>query len=180
MAVFAGTPLYGPSLRYAGPASLVWGWVEVSFFTWFVGLALAEICSSFPATGSLYFWAAHMAGPRWGPFASWCCAWLETIGIISETGAQAYSAAQALQMIILLSTGTNKGGGYFAPRRVFLAIYMGLIIMWAILNTFALNLIALLDLISIWWQVVVFYYVLLQFGIATQEVHCRSSEDHVY
>ena len=56
-------------------------------------------------------------------------------------------------MIILLSTGTNKGGGYFAPRSVFLAIYMGLIIIWAVLNTFALNLIAFLDIISIWWQV---------------------------
>ena len=48
VAIFSGTPLYGPSLRYAGPASLIWGWVVVSFFTWFVGLALAEICSSFP------------------------------------------------------------------------------------------------------------------------------------
>jgi amino acid transporter len=39
-------------------------------------------------TGSLYFWAAHLAGPRWGPFASWCCAWLETMGLISGIGAQ--------------------------------------------------------------------------------------------
>ncbi|XAR55547.1 hypothetical protein NMG60_11035647 [Bertholletia excelsa] len=115
MAVFTGTPLYGQSLLYAGPASLIWGWVVVTFFTWFVGAAMAEICSSFPTTGSLYFWAAHLAGPRWGPFASWCCAWLETIGCISGISAQAYSGAQALQMIILLSTGTNTGGGYFAP-----------------------------------------------------------------
>nr|XP_015885746.2 amino-acid permease BAT1 homolog [Ziziphus jujuba var. spinosa] len=27
MSVFSGTPLYGQSLRYAGPACLVWGWV---------------------------------------------------------------------------------------------------------------------------------------------------------
>ena len=39
-------------------------------------------------TGSLYFWAAHLAGPKWGPFASWCCAWLETIGVVSGMGAQ--------------------------------------------------------------------------------------------
>jgi hypothetical protein len=26
----------------------VWGWVVVTFFTWFVGFAMAEICSSFP------------------------------------------------------------------------------------------------------------------------------------
>lgn len=43
-------------------------------------------------TGSLYFWAAHLAGPKWGPFASWCCAWLETIGVVSGMGAQVSSA----------------------------------------------------------------------------------------
>ncbi|KAL4596136.1 hypothetical protein ACB092_12G142500 [Castanea dentata] len=168
IAVFSGTPLYGPSLRYAGPASLIWGWVVVTFFTWFVGLALAEICSSFPTTGSLYFWAAHLAGPKWGPFASWCCAWLETIGVVSGMGAQAYSGAQALQMIILLSTGTNKGGGYFAPRSVFLAIYIGLIIIWSVLNTFALNLIAFLDIISIWLQVIGGMVVIIMLPIVAQ------------
>ncbi|KAM0971475.1 hypothetical protein ACFX13_019673 [Malus domestica] len=153
MSVFTGTPLYGQSLRYAGPAPLIWGWIVVTFFTWFVGIAMAEICSSFPTTGSLYFWAAHLAGPMWGPFASWCCAWLEIIGLVSAIGAQAYSASQALQMVILLATGTNKGGGYFASRGVFLCMYIGLTIIWAVLNTFALQVIAFLNIISIWWQV---------------------------
>uniref|UniRef100_A0A2N9GSK9 Amino acid permease/ SLC12A domain-containing protein n=1 Tax=Fagus sylvatica TaxID=28930 RepID=A0A2N9GSK9_FAGSY len=121
MTLFTGiTPLYGSSLQYGGPASLVWGWVVVSFFTWFVGIAMAEICSSFPTTGSLYFWAAHLAGPKWGPFASWCCAWLETIGLIAGIGTQAYAGSQTLQSIILLCTGTNKDGGYLAPKWLFL------------------------------------------------------------
>ncbi|VVA13518.1 PREDICTED: amino-acid permease [Prunus dulcis] len=95
ISAFSGTPLYGQSLRYAGPATLVWGWMVVSFFTWFVAIAMAEICSSFP---------------------------LETIGVIFAIGAQAYSGSQALQMIILLATGTNKGGGYFASKGVFLCL----------------------------------------------------------
>eukprot|EP00249_Psilotum_nudum_P012986 c24088_g1_i1 orf=679-2277(-) len=155
MTLFTGiTPLYGSSLSYAGPAALVWGWVVVTFFTWFVGVAMSEICSSFPTTGSLYFWAAHLAGPKWGPFASWCCAWLEAIGLIAGIGTQAYAGSQTLQNIILLSTGTNKGGGYFAPRGVFFAMYVGLTLIWAVLNTFALNVIAFIDIISIWWQVI--------------------------
>ncbi|KAJ6289135.1 hypothetical protein OIU76_025020 [Salix suchowensis] len=155
MTLFTGiTPLYGSSLLYAGPASLVWGWVVVSFFTWFVGIAMAEICSSFPTTGSLYFWAAHLAGPRWGPLASWCCAWLETIGLVAGIGTQAYAGSQTLQSIILLSTGTNKGGGYFAPKWLFLCMYIGLTLIWAVLNTFALEVIAFIDVISIWWQVI--------------------------
>lgn len=132
-------------------------------------------------TGSLYFWAAHLAGPKWGPLASWCCAWLETVGSISGIGTQvfffvffsslftslsvsfyllllgngeqAYSGAQALQMIILLATGTHKNGGYFVPRGVFVAAYMSLAIIWAILNSFSLQVIAFLDIISFWWQV---------------------------
>lgn len=155
MTLFTGiTPLYGSSLLYAGPASLVWGWVVVTFFTWFVGIAMAEICSSFPTTGSLYFWAAHLAGPRWGPFASWCCAWLETIGLIAGIGTQAYAGSQTLQSIILLCTGTYKDGGYLAPKWLFLCMYMGLTIIWAVLNTFALEVIAFIDIISIWWQVI--------------------------
>ncbi|CAI8600241.1 unnamed protein product [Vicia faba] len=155
MTLFTGiTPLYGSSLQYAGPASLVWGWVVVCFFTWFVGIAMAEICSSFPTTGSLYFWAAHLAGPKWGPFSSWCRAWLETIGLIAGIGTQAYAGSQTLQSIILLSTGTNKGGGYFAPKWLFLCMYIGLTVIWAALNTFALEVIAFIDIISIWWQVI--------------------------
>ncbi|BBN11878.1 choline transport protein [Marchantia polymorpha subsp. ruderalis] len=155
MTLFTGiVPLYGNSLSYAGPVGLVWGWVIVSFFTWFVGLAMAEICSSFPTTGSLYFWAAHLAGPKYGPLASWVCAWLETIGLIAGVGTQAYAGAQVLQNIILLATGTNKDGGYLAPRGVFLGIYLGLCLIWAVLNTFALNVIALIDVVSIYWQVI--------------------------
>lgn len=56
-------------------------------------------------------------------------------------------------MIILLATGTNKGGGYLASRGVFLCMYIGYAIIWAVLNTFALQVIAFLGMISIWWQV---------------------------
>ncbi|XP_010674409.1 amino-acid permease BAT1 homolog [Beta vulgaris subsp. vulgaris] len=155
MTLFSGiTPLFGSSLQYAGPASLVWGWVVVCFFTSFVGVAMSEICSSFPTTGSLYFWAAHLAGAKWGPFASWCCAWFETIGLVAGIGTQAYAGTEVLQSIILLCTGTNKGGGYFAPKWLFVCIYIAMTLIWAVLNTFALEVIAFIDIISLWWQMI--------------------------
>lgn len=41
MSLFTGiVPLFGISFIYAGPAPVVWGWVVVTFFTWFVGLAM--------------------------------------------------------------------------------------------------------------------------------------------
>ena len=66
---------------------------------------------------------------------------------------KAYAGSQTLQSIILLCTGTNKGGGYLAPKWLFLCMYIGLTIIWAFLNTFALEVIAFIDIISIWWQV---------------------------
>ncbi|CAL0319732.1 unnamed protein product [Lupinus luteus] len=114
MTLFTGiTPLYGSSLQYAGPAALVWGWVVVCFFTWFVGIAMSEICSSFPTTGSLYFWAAHLAGPKWGPFSSWCCAWLETIGLIAGIGTQVIGGLVIVILLPLVALTTKSASFVF-------------------------------------------------------------------
>lgn len=60
---------------------------EISYFLFVIVLWL----QLWQTTGSLYFWAAHLAGPKWGPFASWCCAWLEAIGLIAGIGTQVFS-----------------------------------------------------------------------------------------
>lgn len=146
-------PLYGFSLSFIGPVGVVWGWIIVSFFTFLVALALSEICSSFPTTGSLYFWTAHLSGARWGPFASWCCAWLELVGTIAGVGAQAYAGSQAMQNIVLLATGTHKGGGYFAPPWVCLVMYISLVLIWAFINTCKLEVVSYFGIASVWWQV---------------------------
>ena len=41
-----------------GPAVIIWGWLGVGVMTLLVGLAMAEVCSSFPTAGGLYYWAA--------------------------------------------------------------------------------------------------------------------------
>lgn len=65
------TGLYGLGMTYGGPVAVVWGWPLVSLFTLCVALSMAEICSAFPTSGALYFWAAKLAGTRWAPLASW-------------------------------------------------------------------------------------------------------------
>lgn len=40
--------LYGTGMKTGGPALIVWGWPVVGLFTLCVGLAMAEICSSYP------------------------------------------------------------------------------------------------------------------------------------
>ena len=40
--------LYGFGMNTGGPAMIVWGWPFVGLMTLFVGLAMAEVCSSYP------------------------------------------------------------------------------------------------------------------------------------
>ncbi|GAQ80863.1 amino acid transporter protein [Klebsormidium nitens] len=148
------TPLYGFGLLNGGAVGVVWGWLVVCFFMSFVALAMAEICSSYPTTGSLYFWAAHLAGPAWGPFAAWLTAWLEAVGLTVSVGAQSFCAAKTVQTLILLLTGTHKHGGYLAPKPIFLAIYVALILVWACINTLSIEAIAYMDVVGVWLQVV--------------------------
>src|SRR6059036_2814318 len=53
--------LYGFGMTTGGPAMLTWGWVLVGAMTLVVGLAMAEVCSSYPTSAGLYFWAKEMA-----------------------------------------------------------------------------------------------------------------------
>jgi len=58
--------LYYFGMEEGGPAIIVWGWPIVGIFTLLVGLSMAEVCSSFPTAGGLYYWAAKLS-PRHGP-----------------------------------------------------------------------------------------------------------------
>ena len=47
--------LYGFGMNTGGPAVIVWGWPVVGIMTLFVGLAMAEVCSSYPTAGPPVF-----------------------------------------------------------------------------------------------------------------------------
>src|SRR5271156_3390371 len=67
-----------------GPAVIVWGWLGVGVMTLLVGLAMAEVCSSYPTAGGLYYWAAKLA-PRNGPAWSWFTGWVNFLGQVAVT-----------------------------------------------------------------------------------------------
>jgi amino acid transporter len=46
--------LYGYGMNTGGPAIIIWGWPIVGLFTLTVGLAMAEVCSSFSTAGGLF------------------------------------------------------------------------------------------------------------------------------
>jgi len=53
--------LYLFGMNTGGPSVIMWGWMAVGLMTLFVGLSMAEICSAYPTSAGLYFWAHRRA-----------------------------------------------------------------------------------------------------------------------
>lgn len=77
-------------LSTGGPAVMIWGWIIASVFTMFVGLAMAEICSSYPSAGSVYHWSAMLGSEKGGPAASYICGWFNLLGNAAGDASYAY------------------------------------------------------------------------------------------
>ena len=57
-------------MGYAGTAGMVWGWLIAMVFIQCVAMSMAELCSSMPTSGGLYYASAVLAPPGWGPLAA--------------------------------------------------------------------------------------------------------------
>ncbi len=56
-----GITTYYLGMVAGGPRVIIWGWLFVGGMVMLVGAGMAEVCSSFPTAGGLYYWAAKLA-----------------------------------------------------------------------------------------------------------------------
>src|SRR3954452_13677440 len=139
--------LYGFGLNTGGPAVIVWGWPIVGIMVIFVGLAMAEVCSSFPTAGGLYYWAAKLAPSNPGAW-SWFTGWFNFLGQVAVTAGIDFGAAFFLNAFLDLQFG-------FDARPWHTILLFGLIlVLHGLLNSFGVRLVALLNDISVWWHIV--------------------------
>ncbi|XP_057424759.1 amino-acid permease BAT1 homolog isoform X1 [Lotus japonicus] len=168
------TTLYNSGLTYGGPASLVYGWLIASAFTMLVALSMAEICSSYPTSGGLYYWSAKLAGPGWAPFASWITGWFNIVGQWAVTTSVDFSLAQLIQVIILLSTGGKNGGGYEANKYVTIAFHAGLLVLHGIINSLPISWLSFLGQLAAIWNVLgVFVLMIAIPSVATERASAK-------
>ncbi|KAG4907542.1 hypothetical protein JHK86_056026 [Glycine max] len=168
------TTLYNTGLNYGGPVSMQYGWFIASGFTMLVALSMAEICSSYPTSGGLYYWSAKLAGPTWAPFASWITGWFNIIGQWAGSTSVNFSLAQLIQVIILLSTGGKNGGGYEASKYVVIAFHGGILFLLGIINSLPISVISFLgQLGAIWNALGVFLLMILIPSVATERASVK-------
>jgi len=135
---------YSIAFNQGGPVAITWGWVIVGVFCIFVALALAEIASTYPTAGGLYFWASRLGSPAWG----WFTGWFNLVGQIAVTAAIGWGCALFMTSLLnlLWSYPNSYGWIYF--------LY-GMILLGAgLINMFKVSITAFLNTISAWWHMV--------------------------
>jgi amino acid permease (GABA permease) len=139
--------LYGTGLNTGGPVALIWGWPLVGAFVVLVGLGMAEVCSSFPTAGGLYYWAAKLA-PTHSAAWSWFTGWFNLVGQVAVTAGIDFGAGTFLNALLDLVFG-------FGATAAHTILLTGVIlVVHGLLNTFGVRLVALLNNVSVWWHLI--------------------------
>jgi amino acid permease (GABA permease) len=139
--------LYGYGMNTGGPVSMNIGWPLVGLMVTLVGLAMAEICSSYPTAGGLYYWSAKLAG-RNGAAWSWFTGWFNLLGQIGVTAGIDFGLA------FFSSALLNLLFGYPLTPPYIILLYAVALFLHGLLNTFGVRLVALLNDVSVWWHLV--------------------------
>ncbi|WP_443071514.1 amino acid permease [Streptomyces sp. NBC_01465] len=134
--------LYGFGLGTGGPAVMLWGWAGVGLFVLCVGLALAEVTSAYPTSGALYYMADRLGGRRWG----WYTGWLNLLGLLGAIAGIDYGAALFTGAFLNLQFGFTPTAGST------MLIFMGILLLHAVLNLFGVRLVSVLNSVSVWWH----------------------------
>ena len=133
-----------------GPAVMTIGWLVVGVFVIFVALGMAEVASSYPTAGGLYYWAAKLAdesgrnGARW----SWFVGWFNLIGQVAVTAGIDFGLSLFTQAFL------NYLFGYPTDAPYTILIYGIVLVIHALLNTFGIRIVKLLNDLSVWWHLV--------------------------
>jgi amino acid permease (GABA permease) len=139
--------LYGYGMNSGGPIDMNIGWPLVGLFVLMVGLAMAEVCSSYPTAGGLYYWAAKLGGKNSAGW-SWFTGWFNLLGQVGVTAGIDFGLALFADALL------NALFNYPTTPIWIVLIYAVALFLHGLLNTFGVALVALLNDISVWWHLV--------------------------
>jgi amino acid transporter len=170
--------LYDYGLAWAGTAAVLLGWPLVTVFVLLIAASMSEIASAYPTAGGLYYWASKMRNKNWG----WWTAWLNLIGQFAIVAGINFAAAAFLNATIVTPLLSNAGITYDnttvllslgdTPVLTGQLLTMGiLMLVQLILNIAGINLVALLNQVSVWWHIaIVGLVVVLVFALGKPDV----------
>ena len=138
------------AMNTGGPAVMTLGWLFVGVFVLIVALGMAEVASSYPTAGGLYYWSAKLAdvagadGARW----SWFVGWFNLVGQVAVTAGIDFGLA------FFTNAFLNLMWGFPVDPPHTILIFGVMLIIHALLNTFGIRVVAFLNDVSVWWHLV--------------------------
>jgi amino acid transporter len=170
--------LYDYGLAWAGTAAVLLGWPLVTVFVLLIAASMGEIASAYPTAGGLYYWASKMKNKNWG----WWTAWLNLIGQFAIVAGIDWAAANFLNATIVTPI-LAKAGIVYDNTTIVLAVgdsailtgallTMGvLMLIQLVLNIVGINLVAMINDISVWWHIgIVGAVVVLIFAVGKPDI----------
>ena len=114
---------------------------------------MAEIASSFPTAGGLYYWASKLGSPGWG----WATGWFNLIGQIAVTAAIGYGlstfATVLFDDLFSFEKHMNDWFGFNYNETVY-ALYAVLLLAVCLINVFDVRITSMLNTISAYWHMI--------------------------
>ena len=131
--------LFDFAMNTGGPAVMTLGWLVVGFFVTLVALGMAEVASSYPTAGGLYYWAAKLAPESGGNPAAW--SWF--VGWFNFVGQVAVTAGIDFGLAFFINAFLNIVWGVPTDPPVTILIFGIVLFIHGLLNTFGIRLVAL-------------------------------------
>jgi len=144
ISILAGClPSYFLAFHWGGPVSVTWGWLIVGVFTTFVALSMAEIASTYPTAGGLYYWSSKLGGPAWG----WFTGWFNLLGLLG-VGAVGYGLATFTDSLLALLWG------YPTDRHHIFYLFVAAMIGATLVNVFDVRVTSIISAVSVYWHII--------------------------
>ncbi|KAL1917435.1 uncharacterized protein VTP21DRAFT_3828 [Calcarisporiella thermophila] len=143
------TSLFQYGMRTGGPVVIIFGWIISSIMTLSVALSMAEICSSFPTSGGLYFWAYYLASPKYAPVSAFFTGYFNLLGQF------AVSASIDFGLALMLGGTISSVVDTFVPTPpIIIALHFAIVASHCIMNSLGMKVLRVLNDISGVWQAV--------------------------
>ena len=143
---------YGQAWNNGGPIAISWGWPIICGLILLVAVSMAELVSTYPTAGGIYYWAATLGGPKWG----WFTGWFNLVGLVGVVASVDYACATFLNALLGLY-GVDLGFMNFSDSAHILAetfvLFALILVLHALINIFSSPLVALFNNISVFWHV---------------------------
>src|SRR4029077_17789983 len=129
-----------------GPVMVSIGWPVVGALILVIALCMAEICSSMPTAGGIYYWSAKLGGPSWG----WFTGWMNLVGLVGVVASVYYACASFASYTWGLFDSSYDA---FSLQHIFI-IYICILAIHAFINMFPAHILSYWTNGSAYWHIV--------------------------